>query len=462
MRSIDTRQGVIWQQLIRFALPIILSNFFQQLYSTVDLMIVGNYAQSPHAVGAIGATNALTILFIGMFIGISMGSTVVISQHYGRQDMEGLSQAIHTSLVLGLLGGLILTVVGVVAAEPLLRLMHTPAEQLPEAALYMRIIFWGMLGTALYNMCSGILRAVGDSTRPFYFLLVAAGTNVVFDIIFVKYFAMGVRGAALATVISQTLAAGLSLITLMRSDTMYRVYLSKLNWDRNTVSKILKIGLPILFQLGIIQISNTLIQSAVNRYGANAVEGFAVGMRIDGFFYLLVDSMNIAMTTFVAQNVGARLYDRAKQGVKWAIAMAMTIAVVVGVLIWLCKDPLYALFNLSDEAYIYADKYVLMACLSYWIFAVGDVLFGAVRGTGKVLFTLITSISTMFAFRLLWVYGAQKIYPDVMSIYTGYTSSWILMGLMMIMYVKRTDWLGANQSINEPYLPSEAGKNFEN
>ncbi len=443
--NVNTTTGVIWKQLLLFALPLLFSNFLQQLYNAIDLLIVGNFA-SDTALGAVGSTGAVTGLLVGMFIGISTGASVVVSHAYGAEDNKKVYEHVHSTMFLGLVSGAILTVLGLLASKPLLVLMKTPEILLPEAVQYMQIIFIGMIPTSIYNMASGILRAVGDSKRPLIFLLIAAATNLVLDLLFVAILPFGVAGAGWATVISQTLSAVLAVITLMRSETSYRFFLKEMKPHKDSVTRILQIGVPAGMQSVIINLANTIIQTNVNAYGHFAVEGYTAAGRIDGFLYMCINSISLAIMTFVGQNIGAGKYDRVKKGIKVALGLACGIAAVLGIIIFVFRDPLLNIFGINPQSFPTGETMLTIAASGYWIFAIGDVLSGAFRGAGRATFPMVSSMINMFGIRILWVFLAQLVYPEVISVLLAFPVSWIAQAIMMLIYLAKANWLPAEKA----------------
>ncbi|NCC82868.1 MAG: MATE family efflux transporter [Clostridia bacterium] len=447
--NINTTTGVIWKQLLLFALPLLFSNFLQQLYSTVDLLIVGNYA-SDSALAAVGSTGALTGLIVGLFIGISVGASVAVSQAYGAGDDQALYRHVHSAMFLGLVSGISLTLIGIFISRPLLMLMDTPAELLPEAVTYMQIVFVGMIPISLYNMTAGVLRAVGDSRRPLIFLMISAVINLALDMLFVAVLSWGVAGAAWATVISQTVSLGLGLATLTRSETPYRLFVREIKAHKKSVQIILKIGLPAGLQSVVISFANTIVQSQINGYGAFAVEGYAAANRIDGFYYMCINSFSLAMTTFVGQNIGAKRYDRVRQSIKVAIGVASGIAMVLGVIVLFNKRSLLGIFGTHPDSLPYGELMLTIAAFGYWVFAIGDVLSGAFRGAGNATFPMVSSLINMCVVRLVWVFAAQQVYPNILSVFLAYPVSWLCQSALMLVYYFKGKWLPKAAAVPEP------------
>ena len=443
MNNIDTTTGVIWKKILLFTLPILLSNFLQQLYGTVDMIILGTYGSST-ALGAVGTTTSLTNVLLGLFVGISTGSSVALAQAYGASDNRRIYKVVHSTIFWGLISGIVLTAIGLIFSRPLLELMNCPPSLIEEATTYMVWIFVGMIPISLYNMGSAVLRAIGDSRRPFYFLIAAAVTNIILDYIFVGLFDWNVFGAAMATIISQAVAAVLTIVTLVNANGAYRLYLKEVRPYKEESMMIIKIGVPAGFQSAIISSSNALIQSQVNKFGEGVVEAYAAFNRLDGFYYMSINSFSVAATTFVGQNLGAKKYHRVRKGIKVSIMLGVIVAIFVGIIMGLFREEFLDVFNLAPENMEYGKFAIAMDSLAYWIFAIGDVLSGAIRGAGKSLFPMISSLINMFGIRQMWVFGIQKVNPSFQAIILAYPVSWIFQTTMLLIYFLRGKWLPKN------------------
>lgn len=440
MNNIDTTTGVIWKKILLFTLPILLSNFLQQLYGTVDMIILGTYGSST-ALGAVGTTTSLTNVLLGLFVGISTGSSVALAQAYGASDNRRIYKVVHSTIFWGLISGIVLTAIGLIFSRPLLELMNCPGSLIEEATTYMVWIFVGMIPISLYNMGSAVLRAIGDSRRPFYFLIAAAVTNIILDYIFVGLFDWNVFGAAMATIISQAVAAVLTIVTLVNANGAYILYLKEVRPYKEESMMIIKIGVPAGFQSAIISSSNALIQSQVNKFGEGVVEAYAAFNRLDGFYYMSINSFSVAATTFVGQNLGAKKYHRIRKGIKVSIMLGVIVAIFVGIIMGVFREEFLDVFNLAPENMEYGKFAIAMDSLAYWIFAIGDVLSGAIRGAGKSLFPMISSLINMFGIRQMWVFGIQKVNPSFQAIILAYPVSWIFQTTMMLTYFIRGNWL---------------------
>ena len=310
-KQVIMTEGVIWKQLLAFSMPLLVGNLFQQLYNTVDSIVVGNFIGS-EALAAVGSSNSLINLIIGMFMGIATGAGVIISQYYGAKDEQKLHWAVHTCMALSLIGGALLIVLGVLLSPLILRLMGTPEEVMPNSVAYLRIFFCGSLFNLVYNMGAGVLRAVGDSRRPLYYLCVSSVVNIILDMVFVVVFRMGTAGVGYATVIAQAVSSVLTVRALMKTEDSYRLVPSRIRIDRRMMKRILKLGIPSGIQQSIISLSNVIVQANINGYGAAAMAGYGAYSKVDGFAMLPLQSFCMASTTFTGQNIGAKKARRVK------------------------------------------------------------------------------------------------------------------------------------------------------
>ena len=453
IRNVNLTEGSIWKQLLIFALPLMMSNFLQQLYNTADLLIVGRFAGT-HAQAAVGATGALANMLVGFFVGLATGCAVVVAQMYGAEDEDGLYRMVHSAMSIALTSGVILSIAGFLLSTPLLRVMNTPADILEEASSYLRIFFVGSVPSLLYNMGSGILRSVGDSKRPFYFLAVSSLANILLDLLFVAVFKWGIQGAAWATIISQVLSALLVLLSLSRTTNSYRLYLRDIAFHGPVGKRALKIGVPAGFQSVLISGSNVIIQAAVNGFGTLAVAGFASAGRIDGFVWVSLNAISLAMMTFMGQNIGAGQIERAKKGLRQAIVLVMMIAGGIGAFFLLISKPLAALFNPDPQVNHYTMQVMKYILSLYWLFGINEVFGGALRGAGRSMVPMLVTLICMSGFRVLWIYGILPFKSTFDFMLLAYPLSWIITFLAYIIYMKKADWLPVPEE-SEKYEETE-------
>lgn len=433
-------EGSIWKKILFFSIPLILGNLFQQLYNTVDSIIVGNYIGS-EALAAVGSSGSLINLLIGFCIGASAGAGVVIAQFYGAQDKEGVRKAVHTTIAIAIAAGAILTIVGIVTTPLLLKAMGTPKEVFDQASIYLKVYFGGILFSVVYNMSAGILNAVGNSKRSLVYLMIAATSNIFLDLLFVVVFKMGIVGAAIATDISQLLPCIFIILFLVRSEDVYRVKLKDIRCYDNLLGKILKIGLPTGVQNIVISLSNVIVQSSVNSFGAVAMAGFAAYIKVDGFNILPVLSFSMAATTFVGQNVGAGRLDRVKKGMYVSVAMGIIYTVCTGILLLAFAPQVIGVFTQNGKVVEYGVYIMRFFCPFYWMLGILHILAGTIRGTGKTMQAMVVFLFSLCIFRVLWIWGAMSVSHKIGGVMLGYPLSWLVGLVVILIYVWKGNWM---------------------
>lgn len=439
-RSTLMTEGPIARQLIAFALPLFLGNLFQQLYNTADSLIVGNFLGS-EALAAVSSSSNLIQLMIGFFNGLAMGAGVVVSRNYGARDIPRLQRTIHTMLAGGLIAGMLLTAAGVVFTPILLRMMGTPETVLPLSIAYFRTYFYGALAFVLYNICMGILQSVGESRHPLYYLIVSSFINVGLDLLFIGVFHWGAASAAAATAISQLVSAMLSLYRLMHSDRDYRVSLCKIRIDIPSLREILRNGVPSGFANCIIAVANVVIQSNINAFGAAAMAGCGAAARIDGFAFLPITCFNMALTTFVGQNLGAKRYDRVKQGVRTGVLTAVLIAQIIGVVNFILSPHLIGLFDKSPEVIRFGMIHERTMTAFYFLLAYSHTMAAVFRGAGKSTVAMFGMAVCWCVVRVPYVTIATRIFPHLLAVSTAYPVTWTLSTIIFTIYYKKADWM---------------------
>lgn len=435
-------EGVIWKKLLYFAIPLILGNLFQQLYNAVDSIIVGNYIGS-EALAAVGASSSIINLLIGFCVGASAGAGVVISQFFGAQDKEGVYKAVHTTVALSIAAGVVLTVVGVLLAPSILRAMGTPQEVFSGAASYLQVYFGGIVFSVIYNMSAGVLNAVGNSKRSLIYLLIAACSNIVLDLLFVVVMDMGIVGAALATDISQLLSCIFILLFLTRTNEMYKVKLGSIRFHGNMLGRILRIGLPTGIQNIVISISNVLIQSTVNSFGAVVMAGFAAYIKIDGFNLLPVLSIGMAATTFTGQNIGAGRIERVKKCMSTSVLMGAGYTVVSGIALMVFAPQVIGVFTQNSEVVACGVYIMRFFCPFYWLLAILQILSGTIRGAGKTMETMLVFLVSLCIFRIAWIWGAMAVDHSLSLLMLAYPTSWLFGAILILLYAWKGKWLPA-------------------
>ncbi len=433
-------EGPIARQLIAFALPLMLGNLFQQLYNTADSLIVGNFLGS-NALAAVSSSSNLIQLMIGFFNGVASGAGVVVSRYYGARDIQRVQKSVHTMLAFGVAAGLLLTVAGVALTPILLRMMGTPEMVLPQSISYFRTYFLGSCAFVLYNVCMGILQAVGDSRHPLQYLIISSITNVVLDLLFVGVFHWGVGSAAAATVISQLLSTVLCLLRLMHSDRDYRVSLRKIRFDPPALREILQNGVPAGLANCIIAIANVVVQSNINAFGAAAMAGCGAHSRIEGFAFLPVTCFNMALTTFVSQNLGAERYDRVKKGVRIGLCCAVAIAQGIAVLIFIFSPQLIGLFDKNPEVIAYGVMHERTTTPFFFLLAYTHAMAAIQRGAGKSTVSMLVMAICWCVIRVPYVTIAAHLFPVLRSVSTGYPVTWALSSIAFTIYFFKTDWM---------------------
>ena len=435
-RDTDMTEGGIARLLITFALPLMVGNVFQQLYNTVDSIIVGNFV-SRQALAAVGCTGPIINTLIGVFGGLASGAGVVISQYYGAKDRERLHRAVQTTVALTLVMCAALTAIGVLMTPFMLRLMATPEDVIGEASTYLSLYFWGISGMLLYNIGAGILRAVGDSTHPLYFLIFSATTNTILDYLFVKVFSWGIAGAAIATVVSQLISALLVLRMLILSRADYRIDPRALGFDRAILRRICVIGVPSSLQMGVTAISNVFVQSYINRFESSCMAGWAAYNKLDAFAMLPLMGFSMAVTTFVGQNYGAGKLDRARRGPLCALGIGTVFMIAILTPMMLFAPTLVKLFNQEAEVVAFGTLFLRLISPFYLLCTINQVYSGALRGVGDTKATMVIMLFSFVLFRQLYLFTVYRLGGGIVPIALGYPSGWIMCSAIILIYYYR-------------------------
>ncbi len=426
--EIDMCNGPLFGKILLFTLPLMLSGILQLLFNAADVVVVGRFAGN-ESLAAVGSTGALTNLLVNMFIGLSVGANVLVARYYGAKRDDEVSQTVHTSMIISVVGGIILALIGFVAAKPLLVLMDTPEDVIGLSVLYMRIYFLGMPAMLLFNFGSAILRAVGDTRRPLFFLIIAGIVNVGLNLIFVIVFHMGVAGVAIATVISQCISAGMMIWCLMCSESSVKVSLGKLriNWDK--FGKIAKIGLPAGIQGSLFSISNVLIQSSVNSFGSVAMAGNTAGGNVEGFVYTAMNSVYQTAVSFTGQNLGGRRFDRINKILIECLLFVTVIGLVLGNGAYLFGNQILSLYSTDARVIEYGIGRMAVICTFYCLCGMMDVLGGSIRGLGYAVMPMIVSLLGACVFRVVWIYTIFQWDRSLHTLYISYPISWAVTAL---------------------------------
>ena len=428
-------EGDIKKKIILFAIPIFIGQLFQQLYNTVDSLIVGNFI-SKSALAAVSSTGTLTFLVIGFFFGFSMGAGVIIAREIGAGNKERTSVAVHNAVAMGLFFSVTITLLGVFGSPYLLRAMGTPEAVYPEAVSYLRVYFLGCTGLIMYNTFVGILQASGDSYHPLIYLIISSMTNVVLDIVFITAFGMGVEGAALATILSQFLSMVLSFRRLRTEDESIHIHISKIRFEKDMLKEIIHYGLPTALQGSIIDIANILIQSFVNSFGADAVAGIGAYAKIEGFAFLPVISFSMAMSTFISQNLGAQKKDRIRKGIRFGLFCTIISIEIIGVLTFIFAPYLIKAFNADPEVIYYGVMRAQICSVFYCLLGFSNVTNAIMRGLGKPVIPVIVMIICWCAVRVIVILTVGRVWHNILLACWLYPITWGLSSIVYIIFLK--------------------------
>ena len=432
--------GSIGKRMMFFVLPLLLGNLFQQLYNTVDSLIVGNFLGSS-ALAAVSSSGSLIFMLIGFLSGISAGAGVVISQYFRAEDVPNIQRAVHTTVAFGIAAGLLMTIVGILLSPQILAWMGTPESVMPESISYLQIYFSGSLGFVLYNVFVGILQAVGDSRHPLYYLMASSVINLVLDILFIGFFHTGVGGAALATVISQVFSAILCFVQLLRTKESYQLRLSSIRFDLPMLGRIIRIGLPSGVQNSIIAFSNVVVQSYINAFGEMAMAGYGAYTKIEGFAFLPINSFTMAMTTFVGQNLGAGQTERTRKGARFGILVTVVMAELIGVIVMLFAPQLIAAFDSTPAVVQFGVEKARTAALFYCLLAYSHSVASVIRGAGKAVVSMLIMMTFWCVVRVAFLAVSIPFTHSVLMVYAVYPLTWALSSVAFFFYYRRANWL---------------------
>lgn len=436
----DMIDGGIFKSIFWFSIPLLIGNFFQQLYNTVDSYVVGNFVNT-NALAAVGASTPVVNMLVGFFMGLSTGAGVVISQYFGARRGEDMSKAVHSSMALTALLSVVFTGVGMLYTRPLLRAIGVPEDVLPHSSLYLMIYFCGITFSLFYNMGSGILRAVGDSRHPLIYLAVASIVNIILDFLFVCGFHMGIAGVAIATIIAQAVSSAMVMHKLMHTREDYRVELHKIRFHRKMVRKIISFGFPAACQQSITSFSNVIVQSYINRFGTAAMAGYSATLRIDGFLQLPLQSFNMAITTFVGQNIGARRFRRVKKGIFAAWLMSSMIILAGSVGMYFGAPLLISVFTNDTQVIGVGSNMLRIFSYAYIALPVVQVLSGALRGAGLSKVPMFFMLGCFVVLRQIYLIIAVPMTGSLSVVTAGWPITWVICAAGMLLYYVTADWL---------------------
>ena len=427
-------EGIIWKQLLIFFFPIVIGTFFQQIYNTADSIIVGRFVGKEALAAVGGSVNQIVNLMVEVFVGLTSGAAVIVAQFYGAGDRKNLDRTIHTSYAFALTVGILTGLLGIFVSEPVLRLMKTPKELMADSTIYLHIYFLGIVFNVVYNMGASILRAMGDSRRPLYVLMISCGINIFLDIFLVVVLKMGVSGAAVATVFCQGISACFVTGMLMGSHTFTPLKLQKIRFFSRSLISVLRIGIPAALEAAMYTIANLIIQIFVNELGTDTVAAWGTLGKIDAVFWMVINSFGIAITTFVGQNYGAGKTQRMRKSVRICLVMSYSAAFLVSGLLYAFARPLYSLFT-TDKGVVQIGVDMLRFLMpSYFLYVVIGIFSGALRGAGRVVVPMILTCGGVCLLRIIWMFGLVPVYPGIKTIMLSYPVSWGITAVLFIIY----------------------------
>ena len=433
-------EGSIIKKLIIFTIPLFIGNLCQQLYNTADAAIVGKYLDKTD-LAAVNSSGSLIFMLVSLFLGISVGAGVVISKYFGAQDEKNLKTAVHTTMAFGIVAGIALTVFGVLFTPQILRLMKTPDEVLPKSIIYFRIYFYGAIPNVMYNISSGILRAVGDSRRPLYYLMASTALNIVLDRLFIGTLGYGVGAAAFATILSQTLSAILCCSRLVCCSEVYRVEIRKIGFDGPMLRQIVGFGLPSGIQNSVIALANVFVQSNINSFGDSAMAGCGSYTKIEGFAFLPITCFAMGLTTFVGQNLGAKKHDRVKKATAFGIVTSMVMAQLIGFTIALFAPFFIRMFSGDPEVIAYGVRQARIAPLFYFLLSFSHCIAGILRGAGKATVPMFTMLAVWCVGRVTYITLTLRYIYDIAVVFWAYPITWTVSSVIFLIYFFKVDWI---------------------
>lgn len=431
--------GSISKRMIFFALPLLLGNLFQQLYNTVDSLIVGNYLGSS-SLAAVSSSGSLIFMLIGFLSGIASGAGVVVAKYFGAEDKKGVHCAVHTTVAFGLVAGALMTGAGMLLSPQILVWMGTPDSVLPESVTYLQIYFSGSLGFVMYNIFVGILQAIGDSRHPLYYLIISSVINLILDLLFIEVFHTGVGGAAVATVISQVFSAILCCIQLLRTNDIYQLQIPEIRFHGKVLKQIIRVGLPSGIQNSIIAFANVVVQSYINAFGEMAMAGYGAYSKIEGFAFLPINSFTMAMTTFVGQNLGAGQTDRTRRGARFGILTTIILAELIGVVVFLLAPQFIAAFDSTPEVVRFGVAKARTAALFYFLLAFSHSVAAVLRGAGKAVVPMFVMMFVWCIIRVAFLSVTIPLTHSIQMVYVVYPLTWFISSAVFFLYYKRANW----------------------
>ena len=448
MQTVDMTKGSPYKQIVVFAIPILISNIFQQIYNSADSIIVGNFV-GREALAAVSSSSSLIFLFTSFFTGTALGAGVLISRFFGQKNYKDMREAIHTTIAFGIVASIIVTILGVFFSPLLLKLMGTDEKVLPESITYFRYYFCGSFGVIMYNCFSSILQAVGNSRRPLYYLILASVLNVLLDLLFVGLFNMGVGGAAIATAISQFMSALLCYLFLIRKGTIYEVKIKEIRFKKDKLLGILKYGIPSGVQNSVIGLANVIVQSSINSFGDIAMAGCGSYQKLEGFAFLPITCFTMAISTYISQNLGAKNYDNAKKGARFGIITSVLLSELLGLLMYLLAPYLVALFNNDPEVVSYGVAWARTVSLFYFLLAFSHCIAAVFRGAGKAFIPMAIMLIVWCVIRVIYISIAIHLNHVINLVFWAYPLTWGISSVIYFFYYKFSNWVYGFKSKEE-------------
>ncbi len=439
-KSTTLTEGSIPKKIIRFAIPLFLGNLFQQMYNMADSLIVGNFL-GDEALASVTSTGSLIFLLVGFFNGTAMGAGVVIGRYFGAKDYEKLKRAVHTDVAFGVIAGILMTIIGVCFTPVILQWMGTPADVFPKSVAYLRMYFCGSIASIMYNICMGILHAIGDSKHPLYYLIFSSCVNIVLDLVFCGAFRLDVEFAALATVISQFLSVVFCMYRLTRVKDVYQIQLKEIRIDPMMIKQIIKIGLPSGVQNSIISIANIVVQSNINAFGTAAMAGCGSYSKLEGFGFLPITCFTMALTTFVSQNLGAKEYERVKKGTVFGVGCTMFLAETMGILIFVLAPHVIGIFGGGPDAIAYGVLQAKTVTLFYFLLAFSHAAAAIMRGVGKSTVPMYVMLIAWCAIRITYITLVGTLFDNIQLIFMAYPITWTISSAIFLVYLLKGNWM---------------------
>ena len=421
----DMCSGPLLKKILIFTIPVMASGILQLLFNATDIIVVGRYA-GKESLAAVGSTTALINLIINLFVGLSVGANVITAKYYGAGKEKDVSETVHTAILTAVISGIILVIIGIVLATPLLKMMDSPEDVLGKSALYLKIYFLGMPAMMLYNFGSAVLRAVGDTKRPLYYLILSGSVNVCLNLISVICFGMGVAGVGIATVVAQYISAAMVVRCLIKEDGSYGINLSELRINGNKLKEIMFVGIPAGMQGVVFALSNVLIQSSINSFGSIAMAGNTAASNIEGFIYISMNSYNQTAISFTSQNIGGKKIERVGKILLICIGLVSMFGIILGFGAYFAGNTLLHIYSSDMEVIHYGLMRMRVICLTYFTCGIMDVFAGSVRGMGYSVMPMIISLIGACGLRIVWIYTIFKAHHTLTTLYISYPVTWVI------------------------------------